>query len=104
MSTETVAPEHETTSGAPSPFTSPTATSNGRVPALESPLHPATSPSRAISMYAMCALLLNVGGGAPHPVGFPPEHEQRPSPPIERAASIEAISFAARSPGVSMIA
>jgi hypothetical protein len=53
-----------------------------------------------MSMYPMCADLVNEGGGEPQAVGVLGEHEQRPSPPISRAACIDAMSFAARSPGV----
>jgi hypothetical protein len=44
--------------------------------------------------------LSKLGGGEPHDVGALGLHEHRPSPPIDRAASMAAIVFAGRSPGV----
>src|SRR5438105_1662500 len=57
-----------------------------------------------MSMYAMCADFVKDGGGEPHDVGALGLHEHRPSPPISRAACIDAISLAARSPGVEIAA
>ncbi len=43
--------------------------------------------------------LVKLGGGTPHIVGAAALHEQRPSPPSARAASIAAITRCPRSPG-----
>src|SRR5262245_56861906 len=55
-------------------------------------------------MIPMCADLVKLGGGEPHEVGAVALHEQRPSPPIERAACIAAISLSPIEPGVLRIA
>src|SRR5688572_24268156 len=65
---------------------------------------PSGSPKRATETYAVYAEYVKLGGGAPQLVGGWFGQEQRPSPPVARAASIAAITLSDRSPGVAISA
>ena len=55
-------------------------------------------------MSPMCAAFVKLTGGEPHDVGRLGLHEQRPSPPIDEAATIAAMSLSPIVPGVVWIA
>ena len=88
-----------TNSGSESPVTSPMpAAVVDVVGSVNAPR--SASPARLTMKYAQFAERTNEAGGEPQAVAAPVVHEQRPSPPIRRAACMPAMSRVGRSPGV----
>ena len=61
-----------------------------------------SSPGRATAMKAQYEAYVKLGGGDPQLVGCVVAHEQRPSPPASRDASMAASMRCPMSPGVLM--